>query len=61
MSNYRKDPIPGVKGPVLTLQKPPKGMSKKDKERLGYASYKMGGGKVSKYYSAGGTVITGRD
>ena len=23
--------------------------------------YKMGGGKISKYYSAGGVVITGRD
>jgi len=25
------------------------------------ATYKMAGGKISKYYSAGGTVITGRD
>jgi len=24
-------------------------------------NYKAGGGKISKYYSAGGTVITGRD
>jgi len=24
-------------------------------------NYKSGGGKISKYYSAGGTVITGRD
>jgi hypothetical protein len=38
-----------------------KEMNKAKKSYKDKATYKMGGGKISKYYSAGGTVITGRD
>tara|TARA_R110000751_G_scaffold305475_1_gene421955 strand:- start:1253 stop:1459 length:207 start_codon:yes stop_codon:yes gene_type:complete len=42
--------------------KAPKGMSKAERERKGYGpiTWKSAGGKMSKYYSKGGTVFTGR-
>ena len=38
-----------------------KEMNKAKKSYKDKIVHKMGGGKISKYYSAGGTVITGRD
>jgi hypothetical protein len=63
MSN-KKDPF-DIK---LTNNMPAKGKYYKDKfyssspgTMIKKPTHKMGGGKISKYYSAGGTVITGRD
>ena len=36
------------------------GDNKEYMEKAAKANQKYGGGKISKYYSAGGTVITGR-
>ena len=60
----KKIKIKKIKNPINDKKPGEKGFVDIPYEKPSYEefrTYKAGGGKISKYYSAGGRVITGRD